>query len=152
MELAFADLHLCAPLLEPLDGAFARRTYLDAWLAAAIAGRFAGAGELHEVARAARSARPPAGVPGPSDLLLDGARRAGHRGPRRGSTPLLGRAARVFADEEITSEERLRWSVPAVMAASMVWDDERWPAIEARHVRSCREAGLLAQLALSVNG
>jgi len=72
MELAFADLHLCAPLLEPLDGAFARRTYLDAWLAAAIAGRFAGAGELHEVARAARSARPPAGVPGPSDLLLDG--------------------------------------------------------------------------------
>jgi len=65
---------------------------------------------------------------------------------------LLGRAARVFADEEITSEERLRWSVPAVMAASMVWDDERWPAIEARHVRSCREAGLLAQLALSVNG
>ena len=72
MELAFAGLHLCAPLLEPLDGAFARRTFLGAWLAAAIAGRFAGAGELHEVARAARSARPPAGVPGPSDLLLDG--------------------------------------------------------------------------------
>jgi len=39
MELAFAGLHLSAPLLEPLDGAFARRTYLDAWLAAAIAGR-----------------------------------------------------------------------------------------------------------------
>ena len=38
------------------------------------------------------------------------------------------------------------------MAASMVWDDERWPAIEACYVRSCREAGLLAQLALSVNG
>ena len=72
MELAFAGLHLCAPLLEPLDGALARRTFLDAWLAAAIAGRFAGAGDLHEVARAARSGRPPAGVPGPSDLLLDG--------------------------------------------------------------------------------
>src|SRR5215831_4403273 len=61
--------------LEPLDGGLARRTFLDACLATAIAGRFADAGDLHEVARAARSARsarPPAGVPGPSDRLLDG--------------------------------------------------------------------------------
>src|SRR5262252_9278816 len=60
-----------------LTGALARRTFLDACLAAAIAGRFAGAGDLYEVARAALSARPPTGVPGPSDLLLDGARRTG---------------------------------------------------------------------------
>jgi DNA-binding CsgD family transcriptional regulator len=38
------------------------------------------------------------------------------------------------------------------MAASLVWDNEYWYAIEARHVQSCREAGSLAQLALSVNG
>jgi hypothetical protein len=50
--------------LEPLDAALARQTYLDAWLAAAIAGRFAGAGDLHEVSRAVRAAPPPAGVGG----------------------------------------------------------------------------------------
>jgi hypothetical protein len=58
--------------LEPLDAALARQTYLDAWLAAMFAGRFAGAGDLHEVSRAARSAPPPADAPSPSDLLLDG--------------------------------------------------------------------------------
>ncbi|HEX3309733.1 MAG TPA: hypothetical protein VHS32_26075, partial [Streptosporangiaceae bacterium] len=60
-----------AKQLEPLDAALARQTYLDAWLAAAMAGQFAGAGDLHEVSRAARSAPPPADAPSPSDLLLD---------------------------------------------------------------------------------
>jgi DNA-binding CsgD family transcriptional regulator len=146
-----AVLVKAAKQLEPLDAALARQTYLDAWLAAAIAGRFAGAGALHEVSQAARSALPPTGVPRPSDVLLDGLAVL-VTGGRSEAAPLLRRAARVFAEEEITMEERLRWSVPAVMAASMVWDDEHWHAIEARHVRSCREAGLLAQLALSVNG
>ena len=41
--------------LEPLDGVLARQTYLDAWTAAAFAGRFAQDGNLHEVSRAARS-------------------------------------------------------------------------------------------------
>jgi hypothetical protein len=140
-----------AQQLEPLDAALARQTYLDAWLAAAIAGRFAGAGDLHEVSRAVRAAPPPAGVPRPSDLVLDGLAVLVSEGRDR-AAPRLRRAARVFAEEEITLEERLRSAVPAVMAASMVWDDERWHAIEARHVQSCREAGLLAQLALSVNG
>jgi AAA ATPase domain len=45
-----------AQQLEPLDAALVRQTYLDAWTAALFAGRFAGAGDLHEVARAARSA------------------------------------------------------------------------------------------------
>jgi hypothetical protein len=44
--------------IEPLDVALARHTYLDAWLAALFAGRFASAGDLHDVFRAARSARP----------------------------------------------------------------------------------------------
>jgi hypothetical protein len=33
----------------------------------------------------------------------------------------------------------------------MLWDDERWHAIEARQLQSCREAGLLAQLVISLN-
>src|SRR6516225_7244853 len=45
--------------LEPLDGALARRTYLNAWTAAVFAGRFAQDSNLHEVSQAARSAPQP---------------------------------------------------------------------------------------------
>ncbi|MBO0817184.1 MAG: helix-turn-helix transcriptional regulator, partial [Actinobacteria bacterium] len=136
--------------LEPLDAALARQTHLDAWFAAVFAGRFAGAGDLHEVSRAARAAPPPAGVPRPPDLLLDGLAVLVTEG-RAQAAPLLRRAARVFAEEEITIAERLRWATPATLAAVMVWDEKRWHAIEGRHLQSCREAGLLAQLVISVN-
>ncbi len=139
-----------AKQLEPLDAALARQTYLDAWLAAFFAGRFAGAGDLHEVSRAARAAPPPGGVPRPPDLLLDGLAVLVTEG-RAQAAPLLRRAARVFAEEEITIAERLRWATPATLAAVMVWDEERWHAIEDRHLQSCHEAGLLAQLVISVN-
>jgi DNA-binding CsgD family transcriptional regulator len=139
-----------AKQLEPLDAALARQTYLDAWLAAMFAGRFAGAGDLHEVSRAARSAPPPAGAPRPYDLLLDGLAVLVTEG-RAQAAPLLRRAARVFAEEEITMAERLRWGFLAVVAAIMVWDEQRWHTIEVRQLRSCREAGLLAQLVIYVN-
>ena len=79
-QIAFASASSDAPALlakaakqlQPLDAALARQTYLDAWVAAMLAGRFAGVGSLPEVPRAARSAPPPAGAPRPSDLLLDG--------------------------------------------------------------------------------
>jgi DNA-binding CsgD family transcriptional regulator len=139
-----------AKQLEPLDAALARQTYLDAWLAAMFAGRFAGAGDLHEVSRAARSAPPPADAPSPSDLLLDGLAVLVTEG-RAEAAPLLRRAARIFAEEEISLAERLRWGFLAVVAAIMVWDEQRWHTIEVRQLRSCREAGLLAQLVIYVN-
>src|SRR5262249_5592815 len=106
-------------------------------------------GDLHEVARAAGSAPPPAGVPRPPDLLLDALAALVTEG-RAQAAPLLSRAARVFAEDEITMEERLRWAIPSAVAAIMVWD-ERWHTIEARQLESCREAGLLGQLVVSVN-
>jgi len=139
-----------AKQLEPLDAALARQTYLDAWLAAMFAGRFAGAGDLHEVSSAARAAPPPAGAPGPSDLLLDGLAVLVTEG-RTEAAPLLRRAARIFAEEEISMTERLRWGFLAVVAAIMVWDEQHWHTIEVRQLRSCREAGLLAQLVIFVN-
>ena len=139
-----------AKQLEALDVALARQTYLDAWLAAMFAGRFAGAGDLHEVSRVSRSAPPPPGVPGPSDLLLDGLAVLVTEG-RAPAAPLLKRAARVFAEEEITLEERLRWSTAAEIAAMMGWDEDHWHTIVARQLQSVREAGLLAQLVISVN-
>jgi len=136
--------------LEPLDAALARQTYLDAWLAAVFAGRFAGAGDLHEVARAARSAPPPAGAPRPSDQLLDALAMLVTEG-RAEAAPLLRRAARVFAEEEIALEERLRWGFLAVVTTLMAWDEQCWHAIEVRQLQACREAGLLAQLVIYVN-
>jgi DNA-binding CsgD family transcriptional regulator len=126
------------------------RTYLDAWYAAMFAGQFAGAGSLHEVSWAARSAPPPAGAPRASDLLLDGLAMLITEG-RAQAAPLLRRVARVFAEEEITMAERRRWSPVAEVAASAVWDEQSWRAIHERELQSCREAGLLAQLVISVN-
>ena len=135
---------------EPLDAGLARQTYLDALYAALAAGEFAGAGDLQEVSRAALSAPPPAGAPSPSDLLLDGLAVLATEG-RAQAAPLLSRAARVFAEEEIPMAERLRRSMVAVVAAVTVWDEERWHVIEARALQSCREAGLLAPLVIYVN-
>ena len=103
-QLAFASsmgsdapalLVKAARQLEPLDAALARQTYLDAWTAAMFAGQFAGAGSLHEVARAARSAPPPAGAPRPSRSAAGRAGRPGHRGTRRGGTPAETGSARL---------------------------------------------------------
>lgn len=136
-----------AEQLEPLDAALARQTYLEAWFAAVYAGRSAGADDLHEVSRAAQSAPPPAGEPRPSDLLLDGLA-ALVTGGRVQAAPRLRQAARVFAEDDIPLTERLRCSRVALAAAALVWDQEHWRAILARDVQSCREAGMLTQLAL----
>jgi DNA-binding CsgD family transcriptional regulator len=151
-----ALLMKAARQLEPLDAALARQTYLDAWYAALFAGRFAGAGNLHEISRAARSAPPPekgdgevGGAPSPPDLLLDGLAVLVTEG-RAQAAPLLSRAARIFAEGDIAPAERRRWGPVAVVAAVTVWDEESWHAIQARELRSCREAGLLTQLAIWV--
>jgi DNA-binding CsgD family transcriptional regulator len=144
-----ALLMKAARQLEPLDAALARQTYLDAWYAALFAGRFAGAGDLYDISLAARSAPPPAGAPSPSDLLLDGLAALITEG-RTQAAPLLSRAARVFADGDVALAERQRWSPVAVVAAVTVWDEESWQAIQARELQSCREAGLLTQLAIWV--
>ena len=145
-----AQLVKAARQFEPLDAGVARQTYLDALYAALNAGEFAGAGDLQEVSRAALSAPPPAGTPSPSDVLLDGLAVLATEG-RAQAAPLLSRAARAFAEEEIPMAERLRRSMVAVVAAVTVWDEERWHVIEARALQSCREAGLLAPLVIYVN-
>jgi DNA-binding CsgD family transcriptional regulator len=134
-----------AQQLEPLDAALARETYLDAWTAATFAGQFAGAGSLHEVARASRSAPQPTSAPRLSDLLLDGLAVLVTEGRAR-AAPLLRQAARVFAEDEITLEEGLRYGWLAPVAAAIVWEEEYWHAIVARLLQSLREAGLLVHL------
>ena len=101
-------------LAEP-DAALARQTYLDAWYAALFAGQFAGAGDLQEISRAARSAPLPVGPPRPYDLLLDGLAVLVTEG-RAQAAPVLRRVARIFSEEEITMQERLRWAIQSAIA------------------------------------
>jgi DNA-binding CsgD family transcriptional regulator len=129
--------------IELLDVALARETYLDAWGAALFAGRAAPAGTLHEVSRAARSAPRPTGASRPSDLLLDGFALLVTEG-RAAAAPLLRRAARVFAEEEIAMEEGLRWGWLAAGATSILWDEESQHNLLVRQLQSSRDAGLLS--------
>jgi DNA-binding CsgD family transcriptional regulator/tetratricopeptide (TPR) repeat protein len=144
-----ALLVMAAKQLEPLDGALARQTYLDAWAAALFAGNSARAGTLHDVCRAAQSAPPPAGAPCPSDLLLDGLAVLVTEG-RAQAEPVLRRAARVFAQEEMAREEGQRWGWVATCAAIVVWEEEYYHAIVVRQLQSAREAGLLVDLPIWV--
>src|SRR5215471_1775126 len=140
-----AILLQAARQLEPLDGALARQTYLDAWLAAVFAGRFAQDSTLHDVSRAARSAPPPPDLPAPGDLLLDGLTVLVTDG-RAAAAPMLQRVARIFAEEEIAVEEGLRWGWVVGAVTCALWDVELWQSILLRQVQSAREAGLLVHL------
>ena len=147
---AAALLLQAARQLEPLDVTLARQTYLYAWAAGKFAGRPARSGDLREVSLAARSAPPPAGPPRPSDLLLDALAVLVTDG-RAAAAPLLSRAARVFAVEDVSPEEGLLWGWLASIAPIMVWDEKQWHALLARQLQSVREAGLLFYLPLYVN-
>ena len=147
---AAALLLKAAKRIEPLDVGLARQTYLDAWAAALFAGRLARAGEMSEVSRAARSAAQPASAPCPSDLLLDGLAMVITEG-RGAAAPILRRVATVFAQEEIGSQDGLRWGWLATIAPIMLWDEETWHTIEERQLQSAREAGLLVHLLIYVN-
>ena len=137
-----------AKRLEPLNLELARETYLSAWMAALFAGRFAGAGDLLEVSRAARALRPPHS-PRPVDLVLDGLTLLVTGGPTV-AAPTLRQAASAFASADISVEEGLRWGWLAQAAASAVWDDEGWRAMLLRQVQIARDVGALDQLPIDL--
>ena len=137
-----------AKRLEPLSLELARETYLSAWMAALFAGRFAGAGDLLEVSRAARGLAPTHSAR-PVDLVLDGLTLLVTDGPTA-AAPALRQAASVFASADITAEEELRWGWFAQAAASAVWDDDRWRAMLLRQVQLARDVGALDQLPIDL--
>jgi DNA-binding CsgD family transcriptional regulator len=137
-----------AKRLEPLDADLARETYLSAWMAALFAGRFAGAGDLTEVSRAARSL---CAIPSPQPiaLVLDALTLLVTDGPAA-AAPALRQAALVFASDTISAEEQIRWGWLAQAAASARWDDAGWRALLARQVQLARDAGALDQLPIDL--
>jgi DNA-binding CsgD family transcriptional regulator len=134
-----------AKRLEPIDVDLARDTYLDALNAALFAGRLASpGGSSQEVSRAARTAPQPTHPSRAPDLLLDGFAVHFTEGYAAGA-PILRRALSAF-DRETSPEAELRWLWLAGVAASHLWDFERWDRYSSRHLRLTRDAGALSEL------
>jgi len=142
-----------AQRLERLDPELARETYLDAWGAALFAGRLASAGSLVEVSRAARSAPRPTRPVRPSDLLLDGLATFVTEGPAA-AAPMLRRATAAFADEgsdeASPAHENFRWGWMTTIPPNILWDEDSWHAISARHLKEARNTGALARLPIDL--
>src|SRR5215218_7119342 len=138
-----------AQRLERLDPELARETYLDAWGAAMFAGRFASAGSLVEVSRAAASAPRPTGPLRPSDLVLDGLTTLFTEG-HAAAAPLLRRATAIFAGEASRGQENFRWGWLTTNLPNLLWDEESWHAISDRHLKEARDAGALARLPIDL--
>jgi hypothetical protein len=133
-----------AKQLESLDLDLARDTYLDALGAAQLAGPV-GADARLKVCRAARALPPLARPPRPIDLLLDGLAVLVTEG-RAAAAPALRDTARVFFDEGLSAEERLRWGWLASAPTYAMWDNEATRTVLARQVQLVRDAGALEQL------
>src|SRR3954463_16735861 len=138
-----------AQRLERLDPELARETYLDAWAAALFAGGLASAGSLVEVSRAAASAPRPTGPLRPPDLLLDALCTLVTEG-RGAAAPLLRRATTVLANEASPAQENLQWGWRPLLPPILLWDEDSWHAISARHLREARDAGALARLPIDL--
>jgi DNA-binding CsgD family transcriptional regulator/tetratricopeptide (TPR) repeat protein len=138
-----------AKRLELLDVGLARETYLDALWAARFAGRLAPGSGVLEVAQAALAAPAPPHPPHAPDLLLEGLATQFTKGYAAG-VPILQQAVSTFRSKNVSGEEELRWLWLAGEAAVVVWDDESWDVLTARHVQLAREAGALSVLPVAL--
>lgn len=139
--------------LAPVDPATARAAYLTAFGSAALAGRLADGTGLRDVAVAARRA-PQAPDPQAEDLLLEGLVALFTEGYAAAVPPLRAALRAVGADADGTGGDGpdvLRWLwLPGAVAAGL-WDQERWRAVAARHVRCARDSGALGELLLALD-
>ena len=137
-----------ADSLAGFDSRLARETYLEAFTAAAFAGRL---GDLHHVRETAAGvlAAPAEVSPvDPLDALLRGIATVLSRGYQAGVPPLkLALEAFGRADED--SADVNRWLWLACRIASDLWDDQLWDELSSRGVRLAREAGVLSLLPIA---
>jgi DNA-binding CsgD family transcriptional regulator len=139
-----------ASRLETLDIRRARNTYLQAWWAAVLAGRFAApGGDLAAVCEAARSA-PQAPDAQVSDLFLDGLTTMIVES-RAAAAPTLRRAVDLFLSDQVSDDDWLQWGRSATTAAFSLWDVACWAELSARQVARARKSGALTSLVLSLN-
>jgi DNA-binding CsgD family transcriptional regulator len=148
-EVSLRLLH-AAKRLEGLDVCLARDTYLQAWWAAVLAGKFAArGGSIREVCVAVRSA-PRATVSRPGDVLLDGLAIVFTDG-RAAAAPTLRRAINLFVTDQVSADDWILWGRTATTAAITVWDVDNWAALSARQVQLARASGALTSLVVALN-
>jgi DNA-binding CsgD family transcriptional regulator/tetratricopeptide (TPR) repeat protein len=135
--------------LEAVDPPLARATYLDALAAALFAGRLARGASALEVAEVVCRVPPAPEPPEAGDLLLGGLALLISDGPSVGA-PVLKRALRALRDEEIATEEGIRWLWLAALAAAFIWDYESYEALTARQIQVARNLGALTMLPLAL--
>jgi DNA-binding CsgD family transcriptional regulator len=136
--------------LESLDVGLARETYLEAWWAALLAGRFATpGGDLLAVSRAARAAPRP-DVVRPCDLMLDGMALTVTEG-RQAAASTLNSIVELYMNDQVSEDDWVRFGRGATSAAFVIFDFPRYQALSDRQVARVRQSGALAQLALSLN-
>ena len=138
-----------AKRLEPIDVDLCRATYLQAFLAAILAGRQALGGGVQEVAHAAAAAPPPRHATRAHDLLLEGLAAHFDEGYEAG-LPILRRALDVFGIE-MSADEQLRCHWLASVVALHLWDDEHWDLLSERQVELARGFGALSELPLALS-
>jgi DNA-binding CsgD family transcriptional regulator len=134
--------------LDPLDGALARETYLEAIASAMFAGRLGHGPDEREVAEAAAASQRVRAT-GVADLLLDGLVTRFAEGYAASVAP-LSRALRAFADSDV-EEADARWLWLACRLAQDLWDDNLWVTLATRAERVARDTGALTQLAHALN-
>jgi DNA-binding CsgD family transcriptional regulator len=145
-----------ARLLEPLDVALARETYLEALAAAMFAGDLGRPGGVREAAKAVRAAPPSPGPPRAVDVVLDAFALRVTQGPAA-STVALRRALELLLTLDADTGDTRRWLWLASGRASTItlalelWDFESWYALAALQVQVAREAGALVQLQFSIS-
>jgi DNA-binding CsgD family transcriptional regulator len=144
-----AMLLRAADRLAPLSQPLARETYLEALAAAMFAGRLAlPGGTMLDVAMSVAAGLHPSPANG-LELLLEAIATLITDG-FEAFVPMLHRSFRAFDAGGMPVDEQVRWKwLPTVFSAH-VWDDTRWLAICAPHVRIARETGALAELALAL--
>ena len=144
-----------ARLLEPLDPALARETYLEAIRAAMFAGELGRPGGVREAAEAARAAPPGPDPPRAVDVLLNAVAlwlAEGHAA----AAAALTRALELLVTVDVDAAEARRWLWLASGRASSIialelWDFESWRALAVRQVQIARDVGALVQLQSAVN-
>ena len=139
-----------ASRLEQVDADLAKETYLDALVAALFSGRLAAEASAQVVAKAARSALVADSSARPQDRLLDGLTLLITDGYKSG-TSVLKEAVAAFRADDITAEERLRWSWLAGGTAALIWDYDDWDVLTGQQEQLAREVGALSVLPMTLS-
>ena len=147
-EVATTSMAHAARRLATVDPWSARETCIDALALCVSTGRSDEVGVLHDVARAVRSARPPAGAPPSTDPLLDAllAVTSGADDAARRS-----RAALRGLCEASARGGDARWLWHGGVLALALWDVDTARLLAERHLRSVRSTGALGQLPLALD-